>query len=169
MAMKKLSEEEWNEMFDRVYAEELHKFRHTEQKMFGDEDVAEELRYLVGDIVRNMYRVKMEYKRISERQGMLFTLTDRHGIQFYVGEYNDGILSIGVMWGRKRSSNNPNIVSCHSIRMADYYDKGGAIMHKLLCVIRNYRDIFKSTMDSQNAIDRLVGLVGTPECRLVNP
>lgn len=63
--MAKMTETEWLNMFDTKFEHEINKFRHSDKTLFGNDDITTELKFAVGTLIRNMFRVKMEFNQMQ--------------------------------------------------------------------------------------------------------
>ena len=153
MSKKKMTQAEWFNKFDTEYELEINEFRHSDKTLFGNEDITTELRFAIGTVCRNMYRVKLEINQMEQYENRTeFLLTDYHRVQFFVAEYYKGSLSIGVMHGGK-------CVCGHVLNIADY-TKDGSSTNKLMRIIRGYISVFIATMDTQNNIEMITDIAG---------
>jgi hypothetical protein len=144
---------EWFKKFDSEYEREITEFRHSDKTLFGNEDITTEIKYALGTVLRNMYRVKMEINQMEQHENRTeFLLTDFHKVQFFIAEYYKGSLSIGVMHGRK-------CVCGHVLNIAEY-TKDGISTNKLMRIIRGYISVFNDTMDVQNSIEFITDIAG---------
>lgn len=62
--MAKMTQTEWFNMFDTKSEHEINEFLHSDKTLFGNEDITTELKFAVGTVIRNMFRVKMEINQV---------------------------------------------------------------------------------------------------------
>lgn len=143
--MAKMTKDEWFKKFDTKFEREINEFRHSDKTLFGNEDITTEIKFALGTVLRNMFRVKMEITHPLDDDKTEFLLTDYHMVQFFIAEYYEGNLAIGVMHGL-------NGVCGHLLNMAEY-TKDGNSTNKLMRIIRYYISVFISMMDIQHNIE----------------
>ena len=144
--MAKMTQTEWFNMFDTKFEHEINDFRHSDNTLFGNEDITTELKFAVGTVIRNMFRVKMEINQVRHCVNRtVFLLTDYDKVQFFAAEYYEGYLSIGVKQGRKCVYN-------HVLNIAEY-TKDGNSTSKLRQIIHSYISVFISMMNIQHNIN----------------
>lgn len=151
--MAKMTETEWLNMFDTKFEHEINEFRHSDKTLFGNDDITTELKFAVGTVIRNMFRVKMEVNQMQHCGNRTeFLLTDYHKVKFFAAEYYHGCISIGVKQGRK-------CVYDHVLNIAEY-TKDGKSTSKLMRIIRSYISVFISMMNIQNNITVITDIAG---------
>lgn len=150
--MAKMTKDEWFKKFDKEFEPAINEFRHSDKTLFGNEDITTEIKFGLGAVIRNMFRVKMEINHPLEDDKTEFLLTDYHMVQFFAAEYYDGCLSIGVTQGRK-------CVCGHVLNIAEY-TKDENSTDKLKRIIRYYISIFISMMEIQNNIELITDIAG---------
>lgn len=149
---KKLTQKEWFKKFDTKFEREINEFRHSDKTLFGNEDITTEIKFGLGTVLRNMFRVKMEINTLLENGTTEFLLTDYNRVKFFIAEYCGGNLAIGVMHGS-------NGVCGHLLNMAEY-TKDGNSTNKLMRIIRYYISVFISMMDIQHNIELINDIAG---------
>ena len=150
--MAKMTKDEWFKKFDTEFEPAINEFRHSDKTLFGNEDITTEIKFGLGAVLRNMFRVKMEITHPLDDGKTKFLLTDYHMVQFFVDDSYDGFLSIGVTQGRK-------CVCSHVLNIAEY-TKDSNSTSKLMRVIRYYISMFISMMDIQNNIELITDIAG---------
>ena len=145
--MAKMTKDEWFKKFDTEFEPAINEFRHSDKTLFGNEDITTEIKFGLGAVLRNMFRVKMEITHPLDEGKTKFLLTDYHMVQFFVDDYHDGCLSIGVTQGRK-------CVCRHFLNIAEYTTS------KLTRVIRYYISVFISMMEIQTNIELITDIAG---------
>lgn len=150
--MTKMTKDEWFKKFDTEFEPAINEFRHSDKTLFGNEDITTEIKFALGTVIRNMFRVKMEIIHTLDDGKTKFLLTDYHMVQFFADDYHDGCLSIGVTQGRK-------CVCSHVLNISEY-TKDSNSTSKLMRVIRYYISVFISMMDIQNNIELITDIAG---------
>ena len=145
--MAKMTKDEWFKKFDTEFEPAINEFRHSDKTLFGNEDITTEIKFGLGAVLRNMFRVKMEITHPLDDGKTKFLLTDYHMVQFFVDDSYDGFLSIGVTQGRK-------CVCSHVLNIAEYTTS------KLTRVIRYYISVFISMMEIQTNIELITDIAG---------
>ena len=145
--MAKMTKDEWFKKFDTEFEPAINEFRHSDKTLFGNEDITTEIKFGLGAVLRNMFRVKMEITHPLDDGKTKFLLTDYHMVQFFADDYHDGYLSIGVTQGRK-------CVCSHVLNIAEYTTS------KLTRVIRYYISVFISMMEIQTNIELITDIAG---------
>ena len=145
--MAKMTKDEWFKKFDTEFEPAINEFRHSDKTLFGNEDITTEIKFGLGAVLRNMFRVKMEITHPLDDGKTKFLLTDYHMVQFFVDDSYDGYLSIGVTQGRK-------CVCSHVLNIAEYTTS------KLTRVIRYYISVFISMMEIQTNIELITDIAG---------
>ena len=153
MSKTQVTKSEWLKKFENEFEQEINEFRHSDKTLFGNEDITTEIKFSLGVVIRNMYRVKMELNPLEQHENRTeFLLTDYHKVQFFAAEYYEGCLSIGVMCGKTS-------VCGHVLNIAEY-TKDGISTQKLMRIIRHYIALFISMMDVQNNIELITDIAG---------
>lgn len=147
-----MTKDEWFKKFDTEFEPAINEFRHSDKTLFGNEDITTEIKFGLGAVLRNMFRVKMEINHPLEDGKTEFLLTDYHMVQFFAADYYDGCLSIGVTQGRK-------CVCAHVLNITEY-TKDGNSTNKLMRIIRYYISIFISMMEIQTNINLITDIAG---------
>lgn len=145
--MANMTKDEWFKKFDTEFEPAINEFRHSDKTLFGNEDITTEIKFGLGAVLRNMFRVKMEITHPLDDGKTKFLLTDYHMVQFFVDDSYDGFLSIGVTQGRK-------CVCSHVLNIAEYTTS------KLMRVIRYYISMFISMMEIQTNIELITDIAG---------
>ena len=145
--MAKMTKDEWFKKFDTEFEPAINEFRHSDKTLFGNEDITTEIKFALGTVIRNMFRVKMEIIHTLDNGKTKFLLTDYHMVQFFVDDSYDGFLSIGVTQGRK-------CVCSHVLNISEYTTS------KLTRVIRYYISVFISMMEIQTNIELITDIAG---------
>lgn len=145
--MAKMTKDEWFKKFDTEFEPAINEFRHSDKTLFGNEDITTEIKFGLGAVLRNMFRVKMEITHPLDDGKTKFLLTDYHMVQFFVDDSHDGCLSIGVTQDRK-------CVCSHVLNIAEYTTS------KLTRVIRYYISVFISMMELQTNIELITDIAG---------
>lgn len=153
--MAKMTKDEWFKKFDKEFEPAINEFRHSDKTLFGNEDITTEIKFGLGAVIRNMFRVKMEINQMELYDNRTeFLLTDYHKVQFFVAEYYKGRLSIGVMHGGK-------CVCGHVLKLnIAEYTKDENSTDKLKRIIRYYISIFISMMEIQHNIELITDIAG---------
>ena len=145
--MAKMTKDEWFKKFDTEFEPAINEFRHSDKTLFGNEDITTEIKFGLGAVLRNMFRVKMEITHPLDNGKTKFLLSDYHMVQFLVDDSYDGCLSIGVTQGRK-------CVCSHVLNISEYTTS------KLTRVIRYYISVFISMMEIQTNIELITDIAG---------
>lgn len=150
--MAKMTKDEWFKKFDTEFEPAINEFRHSDKTLFGNEDITTEIKFALGTVIRNMFRVKMEITHPLDDGKTKFLLTDYHKVQFFAADYHDGCLSIGVTQGRK-------CVCSHVLNISEY-TKDSNSTSKLMRVIRYYISVFISMMEIQTNLELITDIAG---------
>ena len=150
--MANMTKNEWFKKFDTEFEPAINEFRHSDKTLFGNEDITTEIKFALGTVIRNMFRVKMEIIHPLDDGKTKFLLTDYHMVQFFADDYHDGYLSIGVTQGRK-------CVFSHVLNISEC-TKDSNSTSKLMRVIRYYISVFIAMMDIQNNIELITDIAG---------
>lgn len=147
-----MTKDEWFKKFDTEFEPAINEFRHSDKTLFGNEDITTEIKFALGAVLRNMFRVKMEITHPLDYSKTKFLLTDYHMVQFFVDDSYDGFLSIGVTQGRK-------CVCSHILNISEY-TKDSNSTSNLMRVIRYYISVFISMLEIQTNIELITDIAG---------